>query len=308
VTGAGGMMGSHMVEFFKRKNFDVLGTYYRPTTDINEIKDVCTLKELDVRDYWDVHKVVRDFKPDRIFHLAAQSYPTVSWDQPQYTIDTNTKGTTNLFEAVKNLKLDPMIMNACSSAQYGFVEEKDVPVKESHPMKPLHPYGVTKVTQEMLAYQYFKNFGIRCVNIRIFNTTGPRKVNDVCADFTKRAVEIEKGKDVPMRVGNLQTRRAITDVRDAINAFWLATEKGQPGETYNFSGDQAYLIGDLLQKVVDITGITPKIWQDPALMRPTDEPIIFGDATKLKEHTGWSQQYAIDTTLKDMVAYWRNKN
>ena len=309
VTGAGGMMGSHFMDFLAKKKIESLGTYFRPTTDyLSEKPENVKLVELDVRDYNAVYKILSEFKPDKIFHLAAQSYPTVSWEDPWYTIDTNIKGTVNIFEAVKKLKINTVIIVAGSSAEYGFVDEKDIPVKETHELKPLHPYGVSKLAQENLAYQYFKNFGIKGIPIRIFNTTGPRKVNDVCSDFTKQAVMIEKGLQEPIiRVGNLEAWRGITDVRDAIEAFWLIMERGKPGEVYNFSGARAYKVEDLLNKIIAITGIQPKIYQDPKLMRPTDEKIIFGDATKLKQETGWNQKISIDQTLEDMVNYWRKK-
>jgi GDP-4-dehydro-6-deoxy-D-mannose reductase len=311
VTGAGGMMGSHMMDFLKKKGVTILGTYFNPTTDLNEIPIDVPLRKLDMRDKEKVFEIIKKFKPTKIFHLAAQSYPTVSWQKPAETIDINVNGTIHLFEAVKKLKLNPVIMVACSSAEYGFVEMKDVPITESHPLLPLHPYGVSKVGQDLLTYQYFINDGIKGIRMRIFNTTGPRKVNDVCSDFTKRAVLIEKGlrdgelKENVFRVGNLETQRAITDVRDAINAFWLVTEHGIPGEVYNFSGEKAYLMQDILDTVCKITNITPEIYQDPKFMRPTDEKIIFGDSTKLKEQTGWKQNYTIEQTLKDMIEYWR---
>jgi len=142
----------------------------------------------------------------------------------------------------------------------------------------------------------------------IFNTTGPKKVNDVCADFTKQAVLIEKGLQEPiMSVGNIDTRRAITDVRDMCRGFLLLMDKGQPGEAYNISGEKAYLIKDILKEILRITNTNPQIVVDPKLLRPTDEKIIFGDSSKLKEHTGWKQEIPIETTLKDMIDYWRKK-
>ncbi|HIH14787.1 MAG: hypothetical protein QT08_C0009G0031 [archaeon GW2011_AR17] len=307
VTGACGMMGQHLLPLLQKKgNYNILGTYFRPTTNLKELPKDIKIKELDVRDYRAVRRVIEEFKPDKILHLAAQSYPTVSMDEPQYTVDTNIRGTINLFEAVRELKLDPIILVACSSAEYGFVEEKDVPVKETHPLRPLHPYGVSKVGQDLLSYQYFKNHGMKTLRARIFNTTGPKKVNDVCSDFTKQAVMIEKGlQENKFYVGNLEARRAITDVRDMIEAFLLLMEKGEHGEVYNISGEKAYLIQDILNEIVKKTNINPEIIVDPKLLRPTDEKIIFGDNTRLKLHTGWEQKISIDQTLQDMIEYWR---
>ncbi len=307
VTGAGGMMGQHLLPLLLNKgNYDILGTYYHPTTNIKELPKEIRIKELDVRDYWKVYQTILEFKPDKILHLAAQSYPTLSLDEPQYTLDTNVIGTINIFEAIRSAKLDPTLLVACSSAEYGFVDEKDLPIKETQPLLPLHPYGVSKVGQDLLSYQYYKNYGMRTLRARIFNTTGPKKVNDVCADFTKQAVLIEKGlQENKFYIGNIDTRRAITDVRDMIEAFLLLMEKGHSGEVYNISGEKAYLVKDILDLILKETNINPEIIVDPKLLRPIDEKIIYGDNTKLKSHTGWQQKIPIETTIKDMIAYWR---
>ena len=307
VTGFGGFMGVHLVELLQSKEEEVLSTYFRPTTDIRSVHIKSRNEECDVRDRKKVLGFLGEFKPQRIYHLAAQSYPTVSWDDPWYTIETNVIGTINIFEGVKKLGLDCMILNACSSAEYGFVTEEEVPVKESHPLQPLQPYGVSKMAQEMLAYQYYRNFGIKSISVRIFNTTGPRKVNDVCSDFTRRLIEIEKGINPSknLRVGNLKTRRAITDVRDIIRAFVLALEKATIGETYNLSGEMVYSIQEIVDMLRSLVGFEFGVCQDPELMRPTDEPIICGSSEKFRQETGWKQEIPLRDTLRDMLGYWR---
>jgi len=254
-----------------------------------------------------MNEIVKEFKPDYIFHLAAQSYPTVSWEDPQYTIETNVIGTINIFEAVKKFAPECIIMNACSSAEYGFVTEEEVPIKESHSLQPLHPYGVSKLAQEKLAYQYFKNFDVKSVSLRIFNTTGPMKVNDVCSDFTKRLIEIEKNinKEKTLLVGDLTKKRGITDVRDVIRGFYLAVQKAEPGEVYNISGEKVYKIVEIVDMLRDLVAFEFTVEQDPKLMRSTDEPIIFGNNTKFKNSTGWEQTIPLKKTLQDMLNYWR---
>jgi len=307
VTGAAGFMGDYLVETLVNKGHDVLATYYRPTTDVRNIDRRARIEECDIRDRSKVRGLLSGFRPDSIFHLAAQSYPTVSWEDPWYTIETNVIGTINIFEGIKELGLDCKVLNACSSAEYGFVSQEEVPLKEEHSLKPLHPYGVSKVAQEMLAYEYFKNFGVKSISIRIFNTTGPRKVNDVCSDFTKRLVQIEKGKNPErkLRVGNIKTKRTITDVRDSVRAFQLALDKATIGETYNLSGERVYEIEeviDLLRKMVDFNF---ECEVDAQLLRSTDEPIIYGDSERFKRETGWRQVIPLDRTLNDMLNYWR---
>ena len=242
VTGAGGMVGSHMVELLYSQGKDVLGTYYKPTTDIKELDPNIKMLECDVRYYQAVLRIISEFMPDQIYHLAAQSYPTVSWEHPQATIDTNINGTINVFEAIKEVKkehpnYDPMVVVACSSAEYGQTlnELEDPYVLETAELKPLHPYGVSKVGQDLLSFQYYMNDHIKCIRVRIFNSTGARKVNDVTSDFTYRAVQAERTGKWVLRCGNLNTQRAIMDQRDLVNGLMLLAEKGVPGEVYNLS-------------------------------------------------------------------------
>ncbi|MBP1991147.1 GDP-mannose 4,6-dehydratase [Paenibacillus eucommiae] len=314
ITGICGMVGSHMCDYFYETNVHVVGTYYKPTTNIKEIKNKADLHECDVRYYLQLYNIISKYKPNRIFHLAAQSYPTVSWERPQETIETNVNGTINVFEAVKQVKkydsnYDPVIVVACSSAEYGnSLTPENVPIKEEAALMPLHPYGVSKVAQDLLAYQYYQSDGLKSIRARIFNTTGPRKTNDASSDFCQRAVEIERGLTTNFRVGNIETKRAITDVRDLVKALVLLSKKGKHGEVYNISGAKVYQIREVLQIIKDIIDIDFQLEVDSRLLRPTDEPIIFGDSTKLIKETGWKQEYTLKQTLTDMITYWRDNN
>lgn len=314
ITGACGMVGSHMVDYFHAEGDNIIiATYYKPTTDLNDIRNKCKLIECDVRYYQRILEIIAEFKPGKIFHLAAQSYPTVSWERPQETIDVNVNGTVHVFEAVKWVRktdstYDPVVVVACSSAEYGAsLTPENTPIKEDVSLLPLHPYGVSKVAQDLLSFQYFQNDKIKSIRARIFNTTGPRKTNDVTADFTMRAVRIEKGLEKTLRVGNLKTKRAITDVRDLVSALVLLSDKGKWGEVYNISGEKAYQIDEIIPIIEKYMGISLPYEVDPALLRPTDEPIIFGDSTKLKRDTGWQQTFSLETTIHDMIDYLRSK-
>ena len=312
ITGACGMMGSHLIDYYDSRGIKVYGTFYKPTTNLKEYAHKAILKECDVRYFAHLYRVIAELKPATIYHLAAQSYPTVSIGRPQETMETNVTGTINVFEAVKEIKLqdpdyDPMVVVACSSAEYGSsLTPENVPIKEDVMLLPVHPYGVSKVVQDLLGYQYFLNDNIRTIRARIFNTTGPRKVNDVASDFTRRAVLIERGKESTLKVGNTSTKRAITDVRDLILALISLSEKGRAGEVYNISGSKVYLVADIIEIIEKIIGKKFKIEIDKSLLRPTDEPIIYGDSTRLTKDTGWTQKYPIEQTLTDMIAYWRS--
>ena len=312
VTGAGGMVGSHMVELLHDQGHDVLGTYYKPTTDIMEIDPSIRMEECDVRYYQAVQRVISKFQPDQIYHLAAQSYPTVSWTHPQATMETNINGTINVYEAVKFVRktspdYDPIVVVACSSAEYGQTlnELEDPYVKETAELKPLHPYGCSKVGQDLLSFQYFMNDNIRCIRVRIFNSTGTRKVNDVTSDFTKRAILAERSGIFELRVGNLETRRAIMDQRDLVNGLMLLAERGQDGEVYNLSSEHCYQMKDIVAMIEEQIGQKFTIKIDPKLLRPTDEKIIIGNVDKLKRDTGWSQKIEMKRTIADMLDYWR---
>jgi GDP-4-dehydro-6-deoxy-D-mannose reductase len=307
VTGMTGFIGSHLAEFLLDMGLEVHGTVWdkNELPNIGSIRDKVNVLDCDIRDGKRVLEIISQVQPHRIFHLAAQSFPTVSWEDPIRTLDTNVLGTTYLFEAIRELKLDPVVVVACSSAEYGFVTEDEVPVSEDHALLPLHPYGVSKVGQDLLSYQYFQNFKIKAVRARIFNTTGPRKTNDVCSDFTNRIVRIEKGLEEKMLVGNLEAKRDISSVADVVNALWLLSEKAEMGEVYNICSSKAYRIKDILTWAIELAKVDlePEVDQDK--LRPTDEPIIMGDNTKLREACGWVPKVDIKETLESMMEYWR---
>lgn len=317
VTGAGGMVGSHMVEVLHKQGEEVIGTYYKPTIDLTEICSDIKMIECDVRYPQSVEEILIKYQPDQIYHLAAQSYPTVSWDRPYETIETNINGTIAIFEAIKKIRkmftkeYDPIVVVACSSAEYGEtlnqLEEDEVYVKETALLQPLHPYGVSKVGQDLISQQYFINDHIRCIRARIFNSTGTRKVNDVTSDFTKRAAIAERTGKYELRVGNLSTKRAIMDQRDLVSALMLLANKGTAGEVYNISSEYIYKMSDIVEMIEEQIGHKLHIKVDPELLRPTDEKIIVGDVTKLKKDTGWYQVIPMKQTIIDMLNYWRHK-
>lgn len=308
ISGCGGMMGSHLCELLFGLGHEVAATYYKPTVEIDDLGHLA-LREVDIRDWCSVYDSIREFQPDAVVHLAAQSYPTVSWSRPVETMETNIIGTVNIFEAIRRAAAKPRVIVAGSSAAYGTVPADKVPITEDFPLRPLHPYGISKVATEQLAYQYWANYGIEAMPVRIFNCTGPRKTGDAVSDFVRRTVWLERHPDENgIRVGNLATRRTIVDVRDLNRGLALLIERGTPGQAYNLGGSTAYPMSDILGRVLGMstrTDITPV--SDPKLFRPTDEPVIWGDSGKLSRATGWSTEISLDQTIGDMLAYWREK-
>jgi GDP-4-dehydro-6-deoxy-D-mannose reductase len=308
ISGCGGMMGSHLAEMFVAAGHEVRATYYKPTVDWADLRKL-PLHEIDIRDWCSVFDSLTAFRPDAIFHLAAQSYPTISWERPCETLETNVIGTANIFEAARRLESRVRIVVACSSAEYGTVDPGRVPITEDFPMLPLHPYGVSKVATDLLAYQYHASYGTDAIRVRIFNCTGPRKCGDVLSDFIRRVVWLERHPEKDeVRVGNLNARRTIVDVRDLNRGLMLLLEGGESGEVYNLGGTTAYTVKDLLSWVLEASsrsGIQPKV--DHKLLRPTDEQIIWGDSSKLRAATGWEPVIPIRRTIDDMLEYWRGK-
>lgn len=305
ITGAAGFIGGFLTQRCLDAGCSVLGI------DIREPEKPWTsgnFEDCDVRDARRLSELVGNFRPDTIYHLAAQSYPTVSLIQPRETIETNVSGTVNLFECVRELPTSPVVVVACSSAEYGPVDASDLPTRESHPLRPLHPYGVSKVAQDLLAAQYFANYSIPAVRIRIFNTTGPGKIGDVCSDLTRRATEIELGIQPPkLKVGNLTRHRAIIDVRDMVEALWLSARKCEAGEVYNVGGRQTYSVEEIIDLIRGMAKRDFIVEQEAALVRGCDEAVIAGDISKFQRSTGWNPSLSLSTTLCDMLDWWRNR-
>lgn len=308
INGCGGMMASHLLEALAAAGHEVLGTYYKPTVDTSDLAGL-NLQEVDIRDWCSVWDSLSHFRPEAIFHLAAQSYPTVSWQRPIETLETNVIGTANVLEAARRLGSPVRVIVAGSSAEYGLVDPSRVPITEDHTLLPLHPYGVSKVATDLLAYQYWAGFRLDAIRVRIFNCTGPRKTGDALSDFVRRVAWLERHPEANViRVGNLETRRTLVDVRDLNRGLVLLLEKGASGEAYNLGGPTAYRMRDVLDKVMAQAARNDILSEvDQALLRPTDEPVIWADCSRLKEATGWAPQISLDQTIADMFAYWRSK-
>ncbi len=314
ITGITGFAGSHLIDYLleEQKDVQIFGMVrWRSKTDNIEhiLEGGIKLSECDIRDAYSVRKVVEDIKPDRIFHLAAQSFVPTSWRAPAETLTTNIIGQLNIFEAMRQIGINPPIQIACSSEEYGYVKEDEVPIKETNPLRPLSPYAVSKVGQDLLGYQYFMSYGLHVVRTRGFNHTGPRRGSVfVCSDFAKQIAKIEKGKQKPViHVGNLEARRDFTDVRDMVRGYWLALEKGKAGEAYNICSGKAYSIKEVLDILLDMAKVKVDIKEDPQRMRPSDVPVLLGDNSKFTKQTDWKPRIKFEDSLKDLLDYWRQR-
>jgi GDP-4-dehydro-6-deoxy-D-mannose reductase len=312
ITGITGFVGSHLSEFLLDKGFEVYGIKrWRSKTDnIDHIIEKLHLIEADMRDTHSLVEAFREAKPDYVFHLAAQSFVPASWRSPADTLETNAVGTINMLEAIQNLNLDPAIQIAGSSEEYGLVYPDEVPILETNPLRPLSPYGVSKVAADKLGFQYHRSYGMRVVITRSFNHTGPRRGEVfVTSNFAKQIVEIEKGKRDPViKVGNLNAQRDFSDVRDIVRAYWLAVEKGEYGDCYNLCSGKPRVIKDVLDLLLQSsTSENIKTEEDPSRMRPSDVQILHGDCSKFKKQTGWEPEIPFEKTMSDLLDYWREK-
>jgi len=308
ITGVTGLIGSHLADFVIAKGHRVWGVR-RFRSDNKNIEGIKKLKIIngEITDPTSVEKAVAISNPDIIFHLAGQSYPAESWSAPEYTMNVNLTGTLRVLEAARKMRKSPKVFIACSSAEYGLT--KKLPTTEDTLLKPVSPYGVSKLAAEALGYQYFINYKIPVFLGRFFIQVGPGQDERTSIQtFCKQMVLAEKSKSKKIiLVGNLKPKRDFLDVRDGVAAAWAMVTKGKPGETYNICSGKAPTMNEVLKTVISKgnTQVTVKI--DPERLRPTDEPVIWGSNAKIFKDTGWKPKIAITDTIYRVLNYWRQR-
>jgi len=313
ITGVAGQTGSHLADYLleHHPSWEVHGTT-RYRSDLTNIKDILNklhLHDCDLRDAHNTDKVIEKIKPDKVFHLAATSFVRSSFDQAAEVMNNNTTSQINVMEALLRHKKDAVLQLACTSEEYGLVKPEETPIKETNPIRPLSPYGVSKVAQEKLGYQYHQSYGLKTIITRTFNHCGPRRGDAfVESSFCKQVAMIEVGKQEPIIYhGNLDSVRDYTDARDVVAAFWLATERCNPGEPYNICTGEGITIGKLLDDIVSLSTVTIRKQPDPARMRPSDVLLLIGDSTKFREKTGWEPKIPFKQTMNDLLEAWRSR-
>ena len=312
ITGITGFVGSHLAEYcLKKDNVQVYGIkrWRSPLDNLTGIVGKVKLVDCDLRDENSILLAIQAVEPERVFHLAAQSYVQTSYTAPRDTIETNIIGTLNILEAVRRVGIDPLIHICSSSEVYGQVYENEIPITENNPLRPQSPYAVSKVGEDLLSYQYFKAYNLRTIRTRAFTHTGPRR-GAVFAEssFAKQIAEIEAGKKEPViYVGNLDSVRTFMDVRDIVNAYWLALEKGIPGEVYNIGGEVTKKVGDMLNTLLDLSpvGKKVKVEVDVGLLRPSDVTLQIPSTEKFRKQTKWKLTIPFEKTMIDLLDYWR---
>jgi GDP-4-dehydro-6-deoxy-D-mannose reductase len=313
ITGITGMVGSHLAEYcLERGDVEVVGTirWRSRRENIAALGDRVRLVEIDLRDQAGVRRLIEDVRPEAIFHLAAQSYVPASWAGPADTLTTNVLGQVYLLEAMRDLGMTGVPVHiAGSSEEYGLVRPEETPITEENPLRPLSPYAVSKVTQDLLGWQYHRSFGLRTVRTRAFNHEGPRRGEVfVTANFAKQIAEIEAGlRPAVLEVGNLDARRDWHDVRDTVRAYWLAAFEGEPGDVYNIGRGQALSIREMLDLLLSMAKVGVDVRPVPERMRPSDVELLVCDPTKFHRQTGWEPKIPFEQTLRDTLEYWRER-
>ena len=314
ITGITGFVGSHLVDYILANHSDVaiygLARWRSPMDNLKHIPtSKLNIRYGDLADLSSLISILKEIKPDFIFHLAAQSYVLTSFYAPVDTLHTNIIGTTNLLEAVRISQTDPIIHICSSSEVYGQVTKDDIPIKEECPLRPASPYAVGKVGEDMISFQYWISYGIKTIRTRMFTHTGPRRGEVfVLSNFAKQVAAIEAGILAPVvKVGNLDSVRTFADVRDAVKAYWLLVNKCPPGEVYNIGGGETMTIQEMLNMLLKFSKAKDiGIEVDPARLRPSDVTLQIPCIDKFTQATGWKPEIKFEQTVEDTLNYWRD--
>ncbi len=307
VTGASGFVGRHLTAFLgaEHPEVEVVGVRRSPRS-ASEPAGVGRFIQADLEDAAAVETLLEQERPDRIFHLAAQSSVHRSWADPAGTLRVNVHGILNLMEGLRRQRLGPRVLVVGSAEEYGAASSAELPLREDAPLRPASVYAVSKVAQSYLSLQYFIANGIPVVRTRTFPHTGPGRGEAFAeSSFARQIAEAALGRRPPcVATGNLDAVRDYSDVRDVVRAYWDLLEHGVPGEVYNVCSGRAVTVRAILERLVAISGLRVAFELDPDRLRPADVPALVGDPTRLHAATGWRPAFTLDGTLRDLLADW----
>jgi GDPmannose 4,6-dehydratase len=321
ITGITGMVGSHLADYLlEHTDWEIFGMcrWRSPLDNVEHLldrvnrKDRITFLYGDLCDYISLQNVVEESKPDFVFHLAAQSYPTTSFTAPIQTFDTNISGTERLLEALRKCpSLDPVIHVCSSSEVFGRVPREKLPITEDCSFHPASPYAISKIGTDLLGRFHAEAYGQKCVITRMFTHTGPRR-GDVFVEssFAKQIAMIEEGLIPPtVKTGNLNSLRTWSDVRDAVRAYhMLVTINPVPGKCYNIGGAYSCSTGQMLEYLLSVSDKKNiQVERESSRLRPLDADLQVPDTTKFREHTGWQPEISFEKTMDDLLNYWRDR-
>lgn len=318
ITGITGFVGSHLADYLlEKKDIHIYGLKRWNLSRMRNIKhlldnDKVTLLDCDITDPIGVRTVIKQIEPDKIFHLAAESFVSQSWNHPSHYMDVNFKGTVNLLEAVRDAGINPRFFIAGSGEEYGEIYEHELPIKEDTILRPVNPYAVSKIAQDFIGYVYFRSYGLNVIRTRAFNHEGPRRDYVFGIPwYAYQIAKIEAGKQEPVLAhGHVEDRRNFTHIRDLVEAYWLAMEHCNPGEMYLIGHEKpenTRTYREIIEMLIAMSGISGiRTKTDPRFVRPTSVPRLIGDTSKFRKLTGWEPKISLQKILEDTLAYWRD--
>lgn len=311
ITGINGFVARHFLQYLDSLHdpFEILGVgRHEPNTDQQYGPHLnITYRQLDLLDKAAVSRIIAEFRPDHLLHLASVSSVGLSWKYPHESFVNNTNIFLNLIEALRNEQSTCRVLSIGSSEEYGIVTKSQLPLKENESLHPISPYAVARVSQEMISSLYAKGYGLDIVMTRSFNHFGPGQSDKfVMSSFAKQLVSIKKQglKQASINTGDLSIIRDFVDVRDVVKAYYLLLKKGISGEIYNICSGEGKSLKDLLKAMADILELDLLCQTDPALLRPADNPVIIGSSEKIRQQLGWTPEIPLTQSLKDIIDQW----
>lgn len=313
ITGILGSGGTFLAKFLSeenRKNFLFgIGRSHSGFQKNEILSNINNLKffDVDMNDYSSLYRSINKIKPTKIFNLASNANVRSSFDNPISIFENNTKSCLNLFEVIRNLNLSTKIVHCSTSEVYGQILKSEVPVNENQPFRPASPYAVSKIAQDMFSETYYKNFGLNIIRTRMFTYINPLREDLFATSFAKQIVEIELGKRRILKHGNLKSIRTIVDIRDAMNAYWLAINKCKSGEVYNIGGESSVSVGEFLDLLISKSKSKIKTKVDQSLLRPTDVTLQIPNTYKFYKETRWKPKYSFEESVDYLLNFWRER-
>ncbi len=316
ITGVTGFVGSHLADYIvslpgEREIYATRRWHHSRLDNVRQLEDAVTFIDCDLVEAASVNALIDETAPDRIFHCAAESFVSPSWQHPSTYMAVNYFSTVNLLEALRTTKSSAIIHIPGSGEEYGDIDEDELPINEQTVLRPVNPYAVTKIAQDLIAYVYYRSFGVKCIRTRAFNHEGPRREKVFGIPwYAYQIAMIEAGKMAPvMKVGHVDDRRNFTHVRDMVEAYWLSMEKCEPGELYLVGADeeaQIHTFRQALEGLIEMSSHDDISYEiDPQYVRPTNVPRLIGDTRKFRDITGWAPTISFEQILVDTLEYWR---
>ena len=303
VTGANGFAGSHLLDLLPATT-PIVAWHHPETAALPDSGPHIEWQGVDITDRESVRRAIHDVRPGRVYHLAGAPSVETSWRNAVPHLQVNALGTHHLLECVREAAPSCRLLVVSSAQVY---QVSDRAIDEDIPLVPTSPYGLTKLAQDQLALRAYADDGLDTIVARSFNHIGPRQTpNFAASSFARQIARIESGLVPPIiRVGNLEARRDITDVRDVAAAYIALMEKGRPGRAYNVCSGRAWRTSDVLEELRRRSAIEVAVETDPDRLRPSDVPVIQGDPSRIRAETGWTPSISVEQALADMLDWWR---